>query len=106
LSLSDGDGKTQYFEVKRILNGKQLATVVIAPNPVREALTIFMNVDKAQRISITVTDMQGRLVKSLQQLYQEGLQEIKLPADNMMPGSYVVKVSGSSINAVEKISKQ
>jgi hypothetical protein len=106
LSQTDRDGNTQYFDVKRILNGRLLAPVIVAPNPVKSTITLFMNVDRSQKLAISIIDMHGRTLSNTQQFYQEGLQEVNLPADNLAPGSYVLKVSGSTVNAVEKITKQ
>lgn len=106
LSQTDKDGQTQYFETRRILNGKQNISLVVTPNPVKNNITAFISVDRPQKLNIQLVDMQGRTLVSRQQLYSEGLQEIRLDAAYLAPGNYLLKVTGDEINLVEKIIRQ
>lgn len=106
LAQTDRDGKTQYFEIRRIFNGRQNTTIVVSPNPVKNRITAFVSVSQPQRISVTLMDMHGRILKQSQALYQEGLQEITLDATELATGSYLLQLKGASVNTVEKILKQ
>lgn len=106
LAQTDKDGKTQYFEVRRIFNGKQNASLVVSPNPVKNNITAFINIKQPQKISIMLMDMHGRILKQSQSHYQEGNQEIILDAAHLAAGNYLLQVKGVSVNAVEKIIKQ
>ncbi|HEY0676639.1 MAG TPA: T9SS type A sorting domain-containing protein [Chitinophagaceae bacterium] len=105
LAQTDRDGKTQYFEVRRVLNGKQVTSVVVAPNPVRNNITVFVNVEKAQKLTLSLIDAHGRTIRSVERQYREGLQEIFINAEDLAPGNYLLKVKGASINTVEKLLK-
>jgi hypothetical protein len=106
LAQTDRDGKTQYFEVRRVFNGKYNASLVVSPNPVKNNITAFVSVSQPQKISITLTDMQGRVLKQSQAHYEEGLQEIVLEATSLSTGNYLLRLQGVTVNAVEKIVKQ
>ncbi|HYF32788.1 MAG TPA: T9SS type A sorting domain-containing protein [Chitinophagaceae bacterium] len=103
---TDRDGKTQYFEIRRVFNGKQNASIVISPNPVRNNITAFVSVSQPQKISVALLDMQGRILSQSQAHYQEGLQEITLNAVHLAPGNYLLQLKGITVNAIEKLTKQ
>jgi hypothetical protein len=106
LAQVDADGKKQYFETRKVLNSKKGAAVVIAPNPVKNNITAFVNVGQAQKIAVLLTDMQGRVLRNSQLHYREGLQEINVDVRNLSPGSYLLRLKGQEFDVSEKILKQ
>lgn len=106
LAQTDRDGQVQYFEIRRVFNGKQNATVIISPNPVRSNITAFISISEPQKINVTLMDMHGRILKQSMSHYQEGLQEIVLDAVQLAPGNYLLQLKGTTVNTVEKVIKQ
>ena len=106
LAQTDRDGKTQYFEVRRVFNGKQNASIVVSPNPVKSAIKAFVSISQPQKITVTLMDMKGRILKESEAHYDEGLQEISLDAVSLATGNYLLRLKGVTVNAVEKIVKQ
>ena len=106
LAQTDRDGKTQYFEVRRVFNGKQNASIVVSPNPVKSAIKAFVSISQPQKITVTLMDMKGRILKQSEAHYDEGLQEISLDAVSLAAGNYLLRLKGVTVNAVEKIVKQ
>ena len=106
LAQTDKDGQTQYFEIKRVYNGKRNASVIISPNPVRGNITAFVSISQPQKINVTLMDMHGRILKQSQSHYDEGLQEITIDAMQLAPGNYLLQLKGATVNTVEKVIKQ
>lgn len=106
LSQTDADGQTQYFDIRRVLNGSKLTAVLISPNPVRNRITAFVTIDKPQKVTVMLSDMHGRRISSMDMQYQPGLQEINMNAEHLAPGSYLLQVKGTTMNLVEKLVKQ
>jgi hypothetical protein len=107
LTQTDKDGQQQYFPVRKILNRiKWDHFAIVSPNPFNEELTVFINVDKVQRVAFTITDMSGRVIKQLNGIYNEGTAEVRLDAGNIPRGVYFLKVAGENISETHKIIKQ
>lgn len=107
LTQTDKDGQQQYFPVRKVLNRiKWDHFAIVSPNPFNEELTVFINVDKVQRVAFTITDMSGRVIKQLNGIYNEGAAEVRLDAVNMPRGVYFLKVAGENISETHKIIKQ
>ena len=107
LTQTDKDGQQQYFAVRKILNRiKWDHFAIVAPNPFNEELTVFINVDKIQRVAFTITDMSGRVIKQHNGTYNAGTAEVRLDAGNIPRGVYFLKVAGENITETHKITRQ
>jgi hypothetical protein len=107
LSQTDRDGERQIFPVRKILNRQKWERyAIVSPNPFKEELTVFINVDKVQRVSFTLADMSGRVVRSRNATYNEGTAEVRMEAGKLPRGIYVLKVEGEFFSEVQRVVKQ
>jgi len=107
LVQTDKDGKTTRFSIRKVLNRKQwVEYAMVSPNPFAESIGVFINVDKAQPVTFTVTDMNGKIVRRVSGMYNEGTSEVRIDAGNLTRGIYVLKIEGVSFSETKKIVKQ
>jgi hypothetical protein len=107
LVQTDIDGKKSYFEIKRILNSSnKSSSVIVSPNPFGENLSAFINLDKSQRLYITVSDMTGKILKTANGIYGQGSSELKIQSGELPKGIYLLKVSGENFNSTQKVIKK
>jgi predicted esterase len=106
LVQTDIDGKKTYFEIRKILNqtGK-MSSVLVSPNPFSSDLSAFISVDKSQKVLVTLTDMNGRILKSTSAIYSPGSTEIRLKSVDLAKGVYLLKISGENFSASKKVIK-
>lgn len=67
-------------------NGKSIA---VYPNPATDQLTVNLTQSADANYEVSVTDMKGRQVRSLQ---VNGAETLQLPVGSLKPGAYVVTV--------------
>lgn len=108
LSQTDVDGKKTYFEIRRIMNRKNgtQAAVMITPNPFANRLSAFLNLDKPQKVSATVTDLNGKVLSTMSGIYGQGSSEIAFSLETLARGVYLLKINGESFRTVEKVVKK
>lgn len=63
----------------------------IQPNPFKESFQVFFANPEADQLSITLSDMTGRVVRSFQQIREES---ITIERGNLASGMYIVAVRG------------
>jgi type IX secretion system substrate protein len=101
----DVDGKKQYYEMRKIINRSSFNRIIISPNPFKHDLSLYLNVDKAQYVSATISDLNGKTVRSQYGTYSEGSTEIRIKTDDLPAGIYFLKVQGKDFNEVHKVIK-
>jgi predicted esterase len=107
LTQTDRDGAQQIFQVRKILNQQQgNRTAIVSPNPFGEELTVFMNVDKIQKVGFTLVDMSGRVIKTMNAVYNEGTAEVKIDATKLQRGVYFLKIEGEFFTETQRVVKQ
>jgi predicted esterase len=103
----DVDGAKTYFEVRKVLNrADDEHGVIISPNPFKGDISAFVNLDKSQRVAITLTDMSGKLLKSSAGIYSIGSSEVKINTTNLPAGVYILKITGESVNSTTRVVKR
>lgn len=106
LVQTDLDGTKTYFDIRRILNEKgNINAVVVSPNPFTSDLSAFLTVDRSQKVSISLTDMNGRIVKTSVGIYSPGTTEIKIGSGDLVKGVYLLKISGENFSSSKKVIK-
>jgi poly(3-hydroxybutyrate) depolymerase len=107
LSQTDLDGRKEVFQVKKVLN-RSLAdrNIIVAPNPFTTELTAFINVPQTQQVTVSVTDMSGRVMKTVYGKYAQGAAEINFNTIDLPRGVYLLKVKGDTFTQTQKIIKQ
>lgn len=107
LTQTDIDGEQQFFSVRKILNRvKWDRFAIVSPNPFNEELNVFINVDKIQRVGFTLTDMSGRIIRRMNNTYNEGTAEVKFDTGKLPRGVYFLKVEGEFFSEVQRVVKQ
>jgi hypothetical protein len=66
-------------------------SLFIQPNPFQESTQIFFSNPDAEQLSITLSDMTGRVIRSFQQIREES---ITITRGNLAAGMYMVTVRG------------
>lgn len=106
LVQTDIDGTKTYFDIRKILNQPNLASsVIISPNPFSSELSAFVSVDKSQKVFISLSDLNGRILKTSTGIYSPGSSEIKLNATDLPKGVYLFKISGENFSTSKKVIK-
>ncbi len=106
LTQTDLDGRKEIFSMKKIMNrvaGDR--SIIVAPNPFVNELTAFVNVPHTQQVSITITDISGRVLKTLNGKYAEGAAEINIKTTDLPKGIYFLKIKGEDFTQTQKIVK-
>jgi hypothetical protein len=107
LTQTDRDGQQQYFPTRKILNRLRWDRYVVAtPNPFGDELSVFINVDKVQRVTFTLADMSGRIVKTINGTYNEGATEVNFDGTKLPRGVYFLNVKGEFFSEVQRVVKQ
>jgi hypothetical protein len=107
LSQTDIDGEKQYFPIRKILNRvKWDRSAIVSPNPFTTDLSVYLNVEKAQRVTISLNDMNGKRLKVVYGMYKEGAAEVNVAAGNLPRGVYLLKIEGESFSETQKVLKQ
>jgi Secretion system C-terminal sorting domain len=107
LSQTDLDGRKEYFAVKKVMN-RSLSdrTLIVAPNPFTTELTAFINVAQAQQVTISLTDINGRILKTVYGKYAQGAAEININTNDLSKGVYLLKIKGEDFMQTQKVIKQ
>ncbi len=107
LKQTDIDGKFTYFDIKRILNPRDKQfSVVVSPNPFASDLSVFVNVQAPQRVTISLTDMTGKILHTTTRSYAHGSSELKIPATALPKGIYFLKTAGEAFHSTQKVIKK
>jgi carboxypeptidase T len=105
----DLDGKITYSKTINVVNNHKVK-LTIYPNPViqGEPLTIKVDEGHAEALTITVSDVQGRIIHSQHVKELPVTREIKINADGWMKQLYVLKIQNSAgeLITVQKFVKQ
>lgn len=103
LALINLDGRKEYFDVKRISLPDVGGSTVNIPGPVRGMMSVYVNVDRTQNVSIVVHDINGKTIHRVNKLFTPGLSESKVNMSAAPAGTYFVKVEGQGFSVTRKI---
>ena len=103
LALVNKDGRKEYFDVKRVSLPTAQAGYVTIPGPVKGSMSVYVNVDKAQNVNISIHDINGKNVYRINKLMAPGLTENRINVTTLPAGTYFVKVEGVYFKETKKI---
>lgn len=107
LVQTDVDNKRTVFETRKVMDSRgRSVKVVVLPNPVKDEVTTFINLSKSQRVTITISDMNGKVLRTRTAVYGEGNTGITIPVTELSKGVYFVRTAGEDFSDVQKIIKQ
>ncbi len=75
------------------------------PNPFNTQLQIGFTLDKAEDVKLQLFDLTGREMRSKEQLFGVGNQQILLDVHGLPPGSYFYVLHGAEWNRSGKVVK-
>ena len=95
LQIVDNDGSFVYSKVLAVSLNSKIQTLNLYPNPVKETLFVQLNSAKAEKITLQVIDMQGKILK--QQIVQAvvGNVSLSIDASAFAKGTYTLLVKGT-----------
>jgi len=101
------DGRQQYFPARKILAKTSFGKLaIVSPNPFYSELSAFLTLNKAQKVTVTLTDLNGKILVTMNGPYAEGTTEISIPAASLSRGIYFLKIAGENKSEIHKIIKQ
>lgn len=103
LALVNRDGNREYFDVKRVSLPTSQAGSVNIPSPVRGSLMMYVNVERAQNVRISVHDLNGKVLYHTTKLFTPGISENRADVTGFSAGTYFVKVEGEDFSVTRKI---
>ncbi len=66
----------------------------IFPNPFHDQLTIYLPSEIKKEITISIIDLQGRIVFTISHQLRSGQNEIQIPTQNILQGIYIISIDG------------
>ncbi len=92
LKMADRDGVFTYSPIIRI-SSKQTSIISVYPNPAKSTVTVNVSDTKLLKTDIRISDMNGRLVRTVQ------LSNLQQPVDitRLNPGNYIIQFADGSI---------
>lgn len=102
----DVDGQINYLDIKKIVVRENADAVIVSPNPFQSEISAYVNLDRPQKLFISVTDMTGKVVNTRNGLYNAGTTEVRIPSQALSKGIYLLKVSGESVLYTGKVVKK
>ena len=104
LVVKNMDGKEEYLPVKRIMMPGRWTENAIIPNPINDGLlAVYLNIEKSQRISIRLYDVQGRLIRQQDTHMLEGASAQTMDVSVLQKGLYLVQVTGEGFKTTRKV---
>jgi hypothetical protein len=97
LNQLDKDGKSTLSNVV-VLKSAQIKAEIsrVFPNPVQDKLNIVLNTIGAERVTVSITDLAGRLISSKSLETVQGDNNISFNTASLAKGTYLIKVNSSS----------
>jgi len=107
LKMVDLDGQYVYSKTISVSSDKDNVPLVIYNNPFTDLIRLKVNVNRAQNLTLTVSDMLGKtyLRQSLQAQAGDNLVNLQ-PAVIGGSGMYILRITGDSYSQTAKIQKQ
>lgn len=107
LVQTDIDGAKTYFEIRKIINQKgNINSVIVSPNPFTSNVSAYISVDRSQKVFVSLSDMNGRILRASSGIYPPGSIEIKLNSVDLAKGVYLLKITGENFNESMKVIKK
>jgi hypothetical protein len=104
LKQIDGDGSIAYSNVVKLSSNK---TSITFANPFKGVLNVQLNISAAQKLSLRLYDMQGKLVFEQKPAIYNNSTNIRLNGtENLIHGTYILKINTDVEEYTYKLIKQ
>ena len=104
LRITDRDNSFRLSVVRNVRNIDGPG-MVIAPNPVEQAMKLAITVDQQEKAQVIITDLSGRNVHSSYINLATGTTNVDIPVNALSKGSYIVRVKLANQTLNSKINK-
>jgi len=104
LKLVERNGSSKYSAVRSVRN-EGTADIAVYPNPVRDRLMVNITSDRTDRATVTITDMNGKVLQVQNTAIAEGINYINISTAVMAKGTYVLKIQLKEDVVVRKVNK-
>lgn len=105
LGILDLDNTVRYSAVRSVRNAGS-ADIAVYPNPVRNVLNVRINADKADRATLALTDISGKLVLTRSVQIVAGPNLVPVQVNSLSAGTYFIKITLSDDVVTSKFNKQ
>jgi trimeric autotransporter adhesin len=106
LRIVDKDGKTSYSPVVVINIADVVTSLSVYPNPAKEEATLSITCEVEQTLSWQIIDNTGRVLLTKQAVLRKGNNNISIDVRTLPAGTYFIKVTGKTVQAIQKLQKQ
>jgi trimeric autotransporter adhesin len=106
LRIVDKDGKISYSQVVVITIADVVTSLSVYPNPAKEEATLFITSDVEQQLNWQLIDNAGRVLLTKQAMVNKGNNSIAIDIRTLPAGTYFIKVTGKTVQAIQKLQKQ
>jgi hypothetical protein len=104
--MVDLDATFKFSEMRTVnLNGSDLG-FSFGPNPVQTEASIRITGSQRVRLTLTVTDLMGRTMKTLNFIKQDNNFTQKISLAELPTGQYVLTIKGDNVNYTHRIMKR
>jgi hypothetical protein len=86
-----------YSNTVAVINGTDVLISTIAPNPVRDKVTLCISAGIATVVELVLVDMNGRVIKKWRENIEEGNSTIVAGFESLLPGIYQLMVNAGDI---------
>lgn len=104
IEFSGKEQTSKVVAVKR--NGSKFTLVAVSPIPTTEGVTIDFTIAKNSRLTATITDIVGKVVKTQSIETIEGNNSMRLDLSNMTKGIYILSLNDGETIVTQRIIKQ
>ncbi|MEP6845432.1 MAG: T9SS type A sorting domain-containing protein [Panacibacter sp.] len=89
-----------------VISNKQAQKLMIYPNPVKDRFTVSFTESKAYKYTISITNIQGKIVNVIHQNAVVGYNQFSVQAGSLPHGMYIIKVEKPGSVQFGKIIKE
>lgn len=104
LKQTDINGSFVYSEVLHVVNSNSSSAIKVYPNPVTDVLNIELYSENALPLTLTLTDVQGRIVKKISSDLSIGMNSIAVDLKTLLTGIYTLQLyQGNNLIHTQKV---
>ncbi len=106
LKKLDKDGKYTYSNTVAVNMSSNIAGIALTPNPVKDQLHLQLDVAKAAKANVNISDVIGRNLKSTTLQLQQGSNTTNMNVTDLPAGTYFLVIRIGTDTRIERFIKQ
>jgi len=96
LKMQDIDGKYTYSTIVAITTQGSVHGLAVYPNPVRDRLFVQMSASRSRKVTIRITDLQGKVLQTQEVQLSRGVNAFSFSTSGLARGVYFISSSADS----------